>query len=368
MLILLYFGIVSFFIDTEIGIFGDLFHSTAITSNFALFIYILASSILLTITAYLKAANCLAIELQNYGLYIFATSLFLSTQILTTTLCPLSFILGWDDFSLLLSVVPVASYSNADTQKIQFLCENKNKSGIYRWINKENGNSYIGSAVDLRKRFYLYYNLEHISKVKMLICRALLKYGYSNFSLEILEYCKPDNVIEREQYYLDLLKPEYNILKTAGSCFGYRHREETLIKFRARKWADGTKAKMAAAKLGRKHTEETRTKIIAVLQKEEVQEKMQAAALKRKGRELSEETKAKMRASQSKRIKHPVPGIKIEVTEIETGISTVYETIRETALALNIGAGTISRRIKLNIIKPYKGKFLIKTWKENEGY
>ena len=141
-----------------------------------------------------------------------------------------------------------------------------------------------------------------------------------------------------------------------------------MIKFRARKWADGTKAKMAAAKLGRKHTEETRTKIIAVLQKEEVQEKMQAAALKRKGRELSEETKAKMRASQSKRIKHPVPGIKIEVTEIETGISTVYETIRETALALNIGAGTISRRIKLNIIKPYKGKFLIKTWKENEGY
>jgi hypothetical protein len=26
--------------------------------------------------------------------------------------------------------------------------------------------------------------------------------------------------------------------------------------------------------------------------------------------------------------------------------------------------GTISRRIKLNITKPYKGKFLIKTWRE----
>jgi hypothetical protein len=33
---------------------------------------------------------------------------------------------------------------------------------------------------------------------------------------EILEYCEPSKVLEREQYYIDLLKPEYNILKTAG--------------------------------------------------------------------------------------------------------------------------------------------------------
>jgi len=30
--------------------------------------------------------------------------------------------------------------------------------------------------------------------------------------LEILEYCDPLNIISREQYYLDNLKPEYNIL------------------------------------------------------------------------------------------------------------------------------------------------------------
>jgi hypothetical protein len=30
--------------------------------------------------------------------------------------------------------------------------------------------------------------------------KALLKYGYSRFKLEILEYCDPSNVIEREQY------------------------------------------------------------------------------------------------------------------------------------------------------------------------
>ena len=37
--------------------------------------------------------------------------------------------------------------------------------------------------------------------------------------LEILEYCLQSELLEREQYYLDLLVPEYNILKTAYSLF-----------------------------------------------------------------------------------------------------------------------------------------------------
>jgi len=66
--------------------------------------------------------------------------------------------------------------------------------------------------VDLANRFYLYYSLKLISNSNMTICKALLKYGYTNFQLEILEYYEPQNVIAREQYYLDLLQPEYNIL------------------------------------------------------------------------------------------------------------------------------------------------------------
>jgi group I intron endonuclease len=62
--------------------------------------------------------------------------------------------------------------------------------------------------------------------------RALLKYGYSNFTLEILEYCATKDVIQREQYYLDSLKPGYNIVKKAGSTLGYKHIEETLKKIR----------------------------------------------------------------------------------------------------------------------------------------
>ena len=61
-----------------------------------------------------------------------------------------------------------------------------------------------------------------------------MKYGYGGFSLEILEYCDRDKVIEREQYYIDLLKPEYNILQTAGSSLGFKYSEDTKAKMKVR--------------------------------------------------------------------------------------------------------------------------------------
>jgi exonuclease V gamma subunit len=44
----------------------------------------------------------------------------------------LSYTFDAGDVLPLLDVIPVASYSNADTQKLDILKDNKNKSGIYR--------------------------------------------------------------------------------------------------------------------------------------------------------------------------------------------------------------------------------------------
>ena len=87
----------------------------------------------------------------------------------------------------------------------------------------ESGKSYIGSAKNLNIRFKQYFNYNHITypKRNMRIYKALLKYGYAEFRLEILEYCSPELLIEREQFYFDTLIPEYNILKFAGSSLGY---------------------------------------------------------------------------------------------------------------------------------------------------
>lgn len=67
----------------------------------------------------------------------------------------------------------------------------------------------------------------------MLIYKALLAQGFDIFKLYILEHCEPSELINREQYYLYLLKPEYNILKVAGSNLGVKRSAETIAKIRA---------------------------------------------------------------------------------------------------------------------------------------
>jgi group I intron endonuclease len=130
-----------------------------------------------------------------------------------------------------IKLIPVLTYNNVDIDKSRVYEENRNKSGVYRLVNKINGKSYIGSSVNLSRRFRIYYSLNSIkrklNKGSSAIYSALLKYSHDNFSLDILEYCNPDTLIKREQYYIDQLKPEYNILQIAGNKLGFKHSEMT---------------------------------------------------------------------------------------------------------------------------------------------
>jgi hypothetical protein len=93
-------------------------------------------------------------------------------------------------------------YPNSDACKEKILSDNKNKSGIYKWENKINGKRYIGSSENLNRRFREYFNINYLLKNKsMYICNSLIKHGYFNFSLTILEYCSPDKCLEREAFY-----------------------------------------------------------------------------------------------------------------------------------------------------------------------
>ena len=141
------------------------------------------------------------------------------------------------------------------------------------------GKSYVGSSTSLSKRFYNYYSIAFLNRVvenrSSAIYSALLKYGYSNFSLDILEYCELSQLIVKEQYYIDILEPKYNILKIAGSRLGTKHSESTkqLLRnaFKGRLFSEDSLDKMrVAAKLrvgkktsffGKMHSIETITKI-----------------------------------------------------------------------------------------------------------
>src|SRR5439155_10391898 len=92
--------------------------------------------------------------------------------------------------------------------------------------------------MSLGRRMLNYYRPSYLRSTNTIISKALLKHSHSNFSLEILEYFTYDDsltrkenaelLVKREQYFFDLLNPEYNILKTAGNLLGYKHSPEAI--------------------------------------------------------------------------------------------------------------------------------------------
>ena len=101
-------------------------------------------------------------------------------------------------------------------------------SGIYKITNLFNGSFYIGSSSDIERRFAQHFNdLRKNKHHSILLQRSVNKYGLENFIFEIIDYCNEDELLTLEQFYIDTLQPDYNILKTAGSCLGVKRSDET---------------------------------------------------------------------------------------------------------------------------------------------
>ena len=115
----------------------------------------------------------------------------------------------------------IHTYNNPFLNRKIIYKDLKDKGGIYLWTNIISNKKYIGSSVNLSRRlkdyFNKYYLESELKKNNSLIYKALLKHGYVNFILDILELCDSSSIIEREQFYLDTLDLEYNTLKVAGS-------------------------------------------------------------------------------------------------------------------------------------------------------
>lgn len=235
-----------------------------------------------------------------------------------------------------LSNISAKFYENADTQKLEILKENQNKSGIYRWVNKINGKTYIGSSKNLGKRLRDYFNISFLEKKtekgKSMVYIALLKKGYSNFTLEILEYCDSADLLKREQYYIDRLNPEYNILKTAGSSLGFKHSDEIRAKISNSLAGERNpmfgKTGSQSPRFGKQHSEETRAKI----------------SIFKAG---------KPRPQGAGKSSQP-----IEVMDIKNNIKTRYDSISAVALALGIKSATLSKYFSIYPKKPFNSQYV----------
>ncbi len=229
-------------------------------------------------------------------------------------------------------------YKNADIDKLHIITENKGKAGVYRWINIANGKSYIGSSVDLGRRLKDYFTLGYlefgIKKSQSHIYKSLLKNGYSNFSFEILEYCEPEKAIEREQHYIDLFQPEYNILKKAGSLYGFKHSEETKAKFKIR---------------SSKQLEHWKNLLANPEEQARRLEHIKRIHLSNKGRARPEGA--------------GTPSVSIEVLDTLTDQITVYTSISEAARAIGVGKSSIGIAFKRQ-----EEKGVSTVWIKNKRY
>jgi group I intron endonuclease len=95
--------------------------------------------------------------------------------------------------------------------------------GVYKYQNKIDVKLYIGSSIDIQKRWKSHRDeLIKNNHENCYLQRAITKYGIENFEFRVLEIVEDKTkLIEREQYYLDLYKsylPKngYNICKVAG--------------------------------------------------------------------------------------------------------------------------------------------------------
>lgn len=232
------------------------------------------------------------------------------------------------------NIVPIRTYSNSLIDKSIIIEENNKKVGVYRWICLITGKSYVGSSITLSKRFSIYYSLNSmkrkVNKESSAIYSAILKYGHSNFSLDILEYCESEVLISREQYYIDVLKPEYNILKIAGSKLGFKHSEVTRVQMSINNTG------INHPFYGKHHTQETREKIGKSLKS--------VIRINSSSRFVSSETRLKL----SLRTK----GVKVKVFNLSNKLVNEFPTITSAAKYFGVSNRTINRILDKNI--PYK--------------
>jgi group I intron endonuclease len=201
-------------------------------------------------------------------------------------------------------------------------------SGVYVIENRINHKVYIGSAFDIEKRWQ-----KHVAALERgkhhnrhLQSSWNKRGGIAAFRFRILEITETSKLVEREQWWLDVVKPfekqGYNLSPTAGSTLGVKYSEEARrnialsIDYNSEEYcrkqskshmgkkpSAETREKMSNAHVGKTHLLEARRKIAEANRNRppasEEYRRKQAEA--HRGKIASEETRRKMSAAHRRR-------------------------------------------------------------------
>jgi group I intron endonuclease len=104
---------------------------------------------------------------------------------------------------------------------------------IYKITNLKNNKIYIGftiNEIQVRLRNHIRASRQN-KKRHTYLHSAIRKYGENFFIVEEIE-CGDDKKLlkEREKYWIEYFKPDYNLTKGGDGCLGYKHSKETKLK------------------------------------------------------------------------------------------------------------------------------------------
>lgn len=211
-------------------------------------------------------------------------------------------------------------------------------AGIYKLTCSITNKIYIGKAINIRKRIKNHKCMYRCLNSKGHLQRAIVKYGWDSFTVEILEIVEDFNkftdneeLLKRESYYIELFDSTnkdigYNTCKFSTDRTGIptKHTEEAKEKMRLaalrRTYSEEEKERLRTINIGRTLSDEHREKIrqgnLGKIVSEETRKKLSESSKGKPksreavektrqsnlGRKASEETKEKMRNSHKKRL------------------------------------------------------------------
>jgi group I intron endonuclease len=243
-------------------------------------------------------------------------------------------------------------------------------TGIYGIFLKD-GRCYVGStAQPFKKRWN-----EHKQRLKkgnhpnLHLIRAWQKYGADAFEFRVLEACDLSieaTRVERENYWIQTLNPEFNMAPVAGSVLGIKRREETkqlLRDLNLQHWKENprptgyvrSKEIAEAISKGRTGIKFTPEHI------ENLSQSLKGRDSPRKGVLLSDETKSKISASRTGIARKPEDSLR--AAKSNRGKTRTDEQKQRISLAVKGKGGKITeaqaREIKFSTLKTSElvGKF-----------
>jgi len=156
-------------------------------------------------------------------------------------------------------------------QNIIFKLNSLSSGGIYLfWLLDDPTKIYVGSAINLKKRFYTHYNNSLINNNHPKFYNCVKKYGWSNFGFLILELIEDKSLlIEKENILLNKIfnNPSFidnslNILKFGNSWLNNKHSDKTkkLIsdKMKGKKLSEQHKLNISKSLTNKKLSNETK--------------------------------------------------------------------------------------------------------------